>query len=78
MILGRSGRQDVDDPGDNHDEDGQGDHRLDRHESLDAVSEWEGVGRAERHDVGVGQVQVVLEAWLPAGGASCTVPVWGN
>jgi len=66
MILGRSGRQDVDDPGDNHDEDSQGDHRLDRHQSLHTVSEWEGVGRAERHDVGVRHVKVVLEPWLPA------------
>jgi hypothetical protein len=40
--------------------------RLDRHQSLDTVSEWEGVGRAERYDVGVRQVQVVLEPWLPA------------
>ena len=47
-----------------HDEDGQGDHRLDRHQSLDTVSEWEGVGRAERYDVGVRHV--VLEPWLPA------------
>ena len=66
MILGRSGRQNVDDPGDNHDEDGEGDHRLDRDQSLDAVSEGEGVGRAVRYDVGVRQVQVVLEPWLPA------------
>ena len=66
MILGRSGRQDVDDPGDNHDEDGQGDHRLDRHQAPDTVSEGECVGRAVRYDVGVRQVQVVLEPWLPA------------
>ena len=78
VILGRSGRQNVDDPGDNHDEDGQGDHRLDRHQSLDAVSEWEGVGRAERHDVGVGQVQVVLEAWLPARRRQLHSAGWGN
>jgi hypothetical protein len=56
VILGWSGRQDVDDPGDNHDEDGEGDHRLDRHQSLDAVSEGEGVGRAVRYDVRVRQV----------------------
>jgi hypothetical protein len=78
MILGRSGRQDVDDPGENHDEDGQGDHRLDRHQSFDTVSEWEGVGRAERHQVGVRQVQVVLEPWLPARRSQPLRAVWGN
>jgi hypothetical protein len=33
---------------------------------FDTVCEWEGVGRAERYDVGVRHVQVVLEPWLPA------------